>query len=224
VPQTQKLSASRSNERRAARGGAATSDGGQDLPGARERILAAAQDLFYANGYSATSVASIAEAAQMTTPNLYWHFPSKQSLLGEVLDRAHRQFLNDLLLEIPESGTADQLLAAYVRTYVRLQLSVADENVVFGYWVLAADLAPEDAPRILESRRDIHRVLRGIVQRGIEEGIFHLNNPSLAVTAIETSCEYVFTWYKGGGRLSIEEVLDGFVEIALRIVAYRRPE
>lgn len=224
MPQTQKLSAARANGGRSVRRDAVGSDGSPDLPGARERILVAAQELFYANGYSATSVASIAEAAQMTTPNLYWHFPSKQHLLGEVLDRAHRQFLDDLLQGIPQAGTADQLLAAYVRQYVRLQLSVAQDNVVYGYWVLAADLAPDDAPRLLESRRDIHRVLRDIVQQGMSEGIFELADPSLAVTAIETACEYVFTWYKSDGRLSVDDVLDGFVEIALRIVGYRRPD
>ena len=196
-------------------------DSEPDLLGARERILNAAQELFYASGYSATSVASIAEAAQMTTPNVYWHFPSKQALLGEVLERAHREFYADLLRGIPESGTADQLLSAYVREYVHLQLSVAQDKVVYGYWVLAADLAANDAPRILESRRDIHRVLRDIVQQGIEEGSFQIADASLAVTAIETACEYVFTWYKGDGRLSVSEVIDGFVEIALRIVGYR---
>jgi len=216
VSQAQKLPAPRG-----ARRAVVMVEGEPDLPGARERILAAAQELFYANGYSATSVASIAEAAQMTTPNLYWHFPSKQALLGEVLERAHREFLDDLLRAIPDSGSADVLLAAFVREYVRLQLSVAQDNVVYGYWVLAADLSAEDAPRILESRRAIHRVLRDIVQQGVDEGTFLLADASLAVTSIETACEYVFTWYKSDGRMSVDDVIDGFVEIALRIVGYR---
>lgn len=221
MSQTQKLPAARAAGGRSSRREAADASTEPDLPGARERILTAAQELFYANGYSATSVASIAEAAQMTTPNLYWHFPSKQHLLGEVLDRAHRSFLDDLLRGMPETGSADELLAAYVREYVRLQLSVAQDGVVYGYWVLAADLAPADAPRLLESRRDIHRVLRDIVQQGMAEGIFELDDPSLAVTAIETACEYVFTWYKPDGRMTVDECIDGFVQIALRIVAYR---
>lgn len=220
MPQPQKLPA-RAAAGRGARREAAESAPETDLPGARERILVAAQELFYANGYAATSVASIAEAAQMTTPNLYWHFPSKQHLLGEVLERAHRTFLEELLRALPETGTADQLLATYVRAYVRLQLEGARDGVVYGYMVLAADLAPADSPRLLESRRDIHRVLRDIVQQGMAEGIFALDDPWLAVTAIETACEYVFTWYKPDGRKTVDEVIEGFVDIALRIVAYR---
>lgn len=192
-----------------------------DMPGARERILIAAQDLFYANGYSATSVASIAEAAMMTTPNVYWHFPSKQALLVEVLDRAQRIGLEVLLQAIPETGTADVLLAAYVRGYVRKQLSDARDGVVHGYWILAADLPTSDAPRLREGRREIHRVLRDIAQQGIAEGTFELSDPTLAVTSIETLCEYVFTWFTPDGRLSEEEVINGMVKIALRIVGYR---
>lgn len=220
MSQTQKLpptAAARRTERNLGDAG----DAEPDLPGARDRILVAAQELFYANGYSATSVASIAEAARMTTPNLYWHFPSKQALLAEVLDRAHRNFLEVLLQGIPETGTPDELLAAYVREYVRMQLSVARDGVVYGYWILAADLPASDAPRLRESRREIHGVLRGIVQQGIADGTFDVSDPTLAEAAIETSCEYVFTWFRADGRLSEEEVLSGMVEIALRIVGYR---
>ncbi len=192
-----------------------------DLPDARERILAAAQELFYANGFSATSVASIAEAAKMTTPNLYWHFPSKQALLVEVLDRAQRTGLEVLIQGIPETGTAVELLSAYVRAYVGMQLNVAREGVVHGYWILAADLPASDAPRLREGRREIHRVLRNIVRQGIAEGTFEVSDPTLAETTIETSCEYVFTWFSPTGRHSDEEVLDGMIEIALRIVGYR---
>jgi AcrR family transcriptional regulator len=220
VSQTQKLPPATS-VRRSKRRPVEAEASEPDLPGARERILVAAQELFYASGYSATSVASIAEAARMTTPNLYWHFPSKQALLAEVLDRAHRSFLEALLEGIPETGTADELLAAYVREYVRMQLSVARDGVVHGYWILAADLPASDAPRLRESRREIHQVLRDIVQQGMTEGSFKLSDPTLAVASIETSCEYVFTWFKPDGRLSEDEVLDGMVEIALKIVGYR---
>jgi len=219
VSQTQKLPQA-TPVRRPKRRPAEAEATAPDQPGARERILVAAQELFYANGYSATSVASIAEAARMTTPNLYWHFPSKQALLVEVLDRAQRVGLEVLLRGIPETGTADELLAAYVRGYVRMQLSEARDGVVHGYWTLTADLPASDAPRLREGRREIHRVLRDIVWQGMAEGTFELSDPTLAVTSIETLCEYVFTWFKPDGRLSDDEVLDGMVEIALKIVGH----
>ena len=51
----------------------------------RERILAAARNLFAERGYFACKVADIAARAGMSTGNVYWHFPTKEAILQAVL-------------------------------------------------------------------------------------------------------------------------------------------
>src|SRR6266480_7553305 len=53
----------------------------------RERILAAASDLFYRHGIRAVGVEAIAEAAETNKMTLYRHFPSKDELVAEYLRR-----------------------------------------------------------------------------------------------------------------------------------------
>ena len=53
----------------------------------RERILAAAVDLFYRHGIRAIGVESIAEAAGTNKMTLYRHFASKDELVAEYLRR-----------------------------------------------------------------------------------------------------------------------------------------
>src|SRR5688572_25040004 len=53
----------------------------------RERILAAAGDLFYRNGIRAVGVDAIAEAAGTNKMTLYRHFDSKDELVAEYLRR-----------------------------------------------------------------------------------------------------------------------------------------
>jgi AcrR family transcriptional regulator len=57
----------------------------QEKPGLspRDRILAAASDLFYARGIRAVSVDEIADAAQTNKMTLYRHFQSKDLLIAE---------------------------------------------------------------------------------------------------------------------------------------------
>ena len=50
-------------------------------PGARERLVAAAVDLFSEQGYDATTVAQIAERAEVTKSTFFRHFPDKRELL-----------------------------------------------------------------------------------------------------------------------------------------------
>src|ERR1700681_3081499 len=51
----------------------------------RERLLAAAADLFYRHGIRAVGVEAIAEAARTNKMTLYRHFASKDDLVAEYL-------------------------------------------------------------------------------------------------------------------------------------------
>ncbi|WP_198943480.1 TetR/AcrR family transcriptional regulator [Actinokineospora bangkokensis] len=55
--------------------------------GARERILAAAVDVFYREGIHVTGVARLAEAASVSSRTFYQHFPSKNALVAAYLER-----------------------------------------------------------------------------------------------------------------------------------------
>src|SRR5262245_40235373 len=59
-----------------------------DLTPPRERILAAAKDLFHRQGIRAVSVDAVAEAAGTNKMTLYRHFESKDVLVAEYI----RQF------------------------------------------------------------------------------------------------------------------------------------
>src|SRR6187397_2539111 len=54
----------------------------------RQRMRTAAQTLFTARGYSATSMQAIADEAGMAVQTLYFTFRTKRALLGELLDVA----------------------------------------------------------------------------------------------------------------------------------------
>lgn len=72
-------------------------------PGARERLVLAAVDLFTEQGYDATTVAQITERAGVTKSTFFRHFPDKRELLV-----AGQQTLSRLLTE----GIADASEAA----------------------------------------------------------------------------------------------------------------
>ncbi|GGF37107.1 TetR family transcriptional regulator [Aliidongia dinghuensis] len=55
----------------------------------RQRLLEAAYDLFYAEGFGRVGIDRVAEAAGVTKRTLYYHFDSKDTLLAAVLDHQH---------------------------------------------------------------------------------------------------------------------------------------
>jgi AcrR family transcriptional regulator len=52
----------------------------------RAQLIAAARQLFVSNGYEATSMSRIAQAAAVTPNTIYWYFRDKDELLIAVLD------------------------------------------------------------------------------------------------------------------------------------------
>src|ERR1700759_3650352 len=80
-------------------------------PGARERLVLAAVDLFTEQGYDATTVAQIAERAGVTKSTFFRHFPDKRELLvagQEVLSR----LLAEGIAEAPPAVTPLEAVAA----------------------------------------------------------------------------------------------------------------
>ena len=55
----------------------------------KDRILSAAYELFYKEGFARAGMDGIAGAAGVTKRTLYYHFESKDALAAAVLDRQH---------------------------------------------------------------------------------------------------------------------------------------
>lgn len=63
---------------------------------ARERILDAARTLFARDGYDATTMQHIVDAAGTSIGNAYFYFPNKERLLVEMLDTTTRKIWDDV--------------------------------------------------------------------------------------------------------------------------------
>ncbi|WP_230854720.1 TetR/AcrR family transcriptional regulator [Arthrobacter terrae] len=83
----------------------------------RAQLLAAAQEVFVANGYHGTAMDEIAETARVSKPVLYQHFPSKRELYLALLD-AHLAELTGRLIAALGSTTDNKLrVQATMRAY-----------------------------------------------------------------------------------------------------------
>ena len=81
---------------------------------ARERLMRAAADLFYAEGYG-VSIESIAERAGVAKPTVYAHFASKEALIAAVLEAATDQWFEELDAEVAHraGNPVSQIMAPF---------------------------------------------------------------------------------------------------------------
>ncbi|HVU88157.1 MAG TPA: TetR/AcrR family transcriptional regulator [Pirellulales bacterium] len=85
-----------------------------------DRIARAAARLFASEGYDATSVRNIVEAAAVTKPTLYYYFESKELLAQRLLTDALDNLAVGLRQILAGPGTATEKLVALVEEHFRL--------------------------------------------------------------------------------------------------------
>jgi len=83
-------------------------------PGARERLVVAAVDLFIEQGYDETTVAQIAERAGVTKSTFFRHFPDKRELLVAGQETLSR-LLAEGIAEAPDGATPLEAVAVGLR-------------------------------------------------------------------------------------------------------------
>jgi AcrR family transcriptional regulator len=110
----------------------------------RERILAAARDLFYRQGIRAVGVDAIVDAAGTNKMTLYRHFPSKDELVAEYL-RCAGAVVDEIWSELEARHPDDALaqLHGWVESVARL---VADDERGCALANAAVELAEKDHP------------------------------------------------------------------------------
>jgi AcrR family transcriptional regulator len=109
-------------------------------PGARERLVVAAVDLFAEQGYDATTVAQIAERAGVTKSTLFRYFPDKREILV-----AGQEALSRLLTEgIAEAPVAASPLDAVAAGLERVSDAMGQVNRDLGPRMKAAIAASSE--------------------------------------------------------------------------------
>jgi AcrR family transcriptional regulator len=94
----------------------------------RSQLLEVAIELFAAGGFHATSMEDIADAAGVTKPVVYQHFPSKRALYRELLDDVDAQLTHRLVLATASASTGRERVQEGFAAYFHF---VAEHRAAF---------------------------------------------------------------------------------------------
>jgi AcrR family transcriptional regulator len=82
--------------------------------GKRERLIAAARDVLHRQGVEATTLADIAEAADVPVGNVYYYFKTKDDLVAAAIG-SHEEMMSSAFAELSKHRTPRARLRAYIR-------------------------------------------------------------------------------------------------------------
>jgi AcrR family transcriptional regulator len=116
--------------------------------GKRERLIAAACDLFYRRGIAATTLAHIAEAAGVPVGNMYYYFKTKDDIVAAVVEARTEEIRSATAALQRRHGSPKARLKALVSLFADSRDTIADHGCHLG--TLCTELAnqPDKSPSL----------------------------------------------------------------------------
>ncbi len=150
----------------------------------RERILAAAEECFARQGYNATGVAEICERAKVSKGAFFHHFPTKQAVFLELLERWLAK-LEQRLDELRSNTSAVPEALLRMAETVQQVFELAREKLpIFLEFLSQASRDPKIWQATIIPYRRYRAFFAKIIEAGISEGNFRPVNPETAANAI----------------------------------------
>ena len=142
----------------------------------RNRLMAAATDLFTQQGYAATTVREIVGAAGVTKPVLYYYFRNKEGIYLELMGEAFAR-VDGLIAGIAgdQGSAAQRLLRLCDRAYTLFTEKIKLVRVMYAIYY-----GPHQGAPFFDFDAYHHKFLEGVrrlIEEGIREGEFRKGNP-----------------------------------------------
>jgi AcrR family transcriptional regulator len=185
----------------------------------RERILQEAVALFYARGFTGTTLDDIAAELGVTKPFIYTHFRSKTDLLAALCTPTIELSLAAVMNAAKGPGTATQRLRRAVIDFTKVVLQRQANIAIF--FREEKHLRPDALAEITALRKKFDRVLSKLLAEGVAAGEFDVDDVHLAALAIGGMISWAYTWHRPNGRLALDELCTQMAELTLRMAGVR---
>ena len=174
----------------------------------QQEVVTTAAALFARRGFQATSMDELSDATGLGSGGLYHYIGSKQRLLFEIF----QQLMDPLLAQAAEieasDATPEEQLRALVRAWVAHVETHLDHMAVFAQERHSIEHEPE-WEQVRASRDGFEAIVeRRLAAVGLTD--------RLTLFALLGMVNHTATWVRPGGRLSADEIADGYCDMLLR--------
>ena len=185
----------------------------------KSRIVKAAWNLFYKNGYDKTTVEDIIAASKTSKGTFYHYFKGKESLLNSLSYLFDEKYEELAGVINPELSAYDKLLFLNHELFYMIETSVDISLLAFLY---SSQLTTKDKKSLSDHKRYYFKWITEIISQGLDSGEFA--NTSSAEELMNIYAMYeralLYDWALFKGKYSLTEysdkllphVLDTFVE------------
>ncbi|MBU1568295.1 MAG: TetR/AcrR family transcriptional regulator [Proteobacteria bacterium] len=176
-------------------------------------IFKEAARLFREKGYNGSTQRQLADRVGVQGASIYHHFPSKQGILYAIMEYTMTSLLQKVRCEMLDASSPEAKLRKAIKVHIEYHTVDRDETYVADAELRS--LEAENFKKIVAMRVAYEQIFRDILSEGVQEGVMRIGDVSLATKALLQMCTGISYWFSPGGRRSIDEIADQYVELFL---------
>lgn len=181
----------------------------------QQEVVAAAARVFAERGYQATSMQDLMEATGLTAGGLYHYIGSKERLLIRICDELLEPLLERATTIVAREAPPTEHLHELLRAWLAHIATHRDHLLVFMQERHAIERGPQWR-KVRSQRKAFEKILDGVLARGEQDGTLTFSDRRLTLLALLGMVNHTATWLRPRGRLSAEQIADGYCDLLLR--------
>ena len=173
----------------------------------KSRIVKAAWNLFYKNGYDNTTVEEIITASKTSKGTFYHYFKGKEALLNSLSDLFDQKYEELNTVIDPDMSAYDKLLFLNHELFYMIETSVDISLLAFLY---SSQLTTKDKKSLSDQKRFYFKWISEIIDDALKNGEFNNTSTTEELMSIYAMYEraLLYDWALFNGRLSLTEYSD----------------
>jgi TetR/AcrR family transcriptional regulator, cholesterol catabolism regulator len=184
------------------------------LDNREQQLLAIARRLFAHQGYDRTALRDIAEAAGITKAALYYYFPNKDALFVRIVLESLQMLVDDVSAAVARETAP----TARIRAFMAASAACIDYGR--DRWIAGSNAfwqGAKEGQRLaaLHLRDDYEGLLRKCIVEGIASGELRAADPAMVGRFLLSALNHMTRWHKPEGKLTAQQVMLQFVDMAL---------
>jgi TetR/AcrR family transcriptional regulator, cholesterol catabolism regulator len=180
----------------------------------RRQAIEDAAHVFAARGYDQTSMQQLAEDLGVAAGSLYHYFGGKEQLLIAICDQLMDPLLDDARTLLAAGGPPELELRMLVRLWVAHVIAHRDHMLVFQQERHTIETG-EQWRGVRAGRKQFERLVERALAEAQEAGALRLADRRLSLSALLGMVNHTAQWYRPHGRLSPDQIADGYVELLI---------
>jgi len=179
----------------------------------KNKIYLKASKMFLEQGYDNTPMSHIAKELGISKAGLFHHYPSKESLLFDVIDYLNEKNFVPGYEEAIKISDPEKRLIFFLRRFAEMMTIDPSSRIAVRE---ANKLKPHHLKKVKRNWQKTYSLLKDTISEMQASGKAKKINSTFAAFAAIGMCSWTFYWFDYSRKESSEELVETFLEIFMR--------